>query len=253
MLTPCFEVAQDDAFVIITMRVPFVKASEAEFFIDGCSFKFYCKPYFLRLCLPGELVEDGRERAVHNIEKGTITVYVPKRSTGHHFDNLGMITSLLSKKPAAAKMASKPLIEVLPGGGEVAVSSEMEEEEFDWQVDQQVPLDENEELHLDKYSSFYGFADQHKGVFSKLQHELPALVDCPDPDHMTSHERRVARLAHEEASFSPDHYLADLMESTEMIEYLCQFRPAWCQQLTAWKEMKSQKKELREPNQDISE
>ena len=25
MLTPCFEVAQDDAFVIITMRVPFVK------------------------------------------------------------------------------------------------------------------------------------------------------------------------------------------------------------------------------------
>jgi protein SHQ1 len=68
---------------------------------------------------------------------------------------------------------------------------------------------------------------------------------------MTSHERRVARLAHEEASFSPDHYLADLMESTEMIEYLCQFRPAWCQQLTAWKEMKSQKKELREPNQDI--
>ena len=30
------------------------------------------------------------------------------------------------------------------GGGDVAVSSEMDEEEFDWQVDQQVPVDENE-------------------------------------------------------------------------------------------------------------
>lgn len=42
---------------------------------------------------------------------------------------------------------------------------------------------------------------------STLKEELPALVDCPDPDHMTPHERRVARLAHEEASFDPDHYL----------------------------------------------
>ena len=94
-----------------------------------------------RLCLPGELVEDGRERAAHDIEKGwppqpskvftssnfnhnniiyfvgTITVHVPKRNAGQYFDNLGMITALLSKKPAgtASKMTSKPLIEVLPG------------------------------------------------------------------------------------------------------------------------------------------
>ena len=48
---------------------------------------------------------------------GTITVYVPKCVTGHYFENLGMITSLLSKKPqpAAAKVGTKPLIEVLPG------------------------------------------------------------------------------------------------------------------------------------------
>lgn len=28
MLTPCFDVAQDDAFIIITMRVPYAKVSE---------------------------------------------------------------------------------------------------------------------------------------------------------------------------------------------------------------------------------
>lgn len=83
-----------------------------------------------RLCLPGDLIEDGRERAVHDIDKGlwgglmctilclsspgTITVYVPKKIAGYHFENLGMITSLLSKKPSA-KISHKPLIEVLPG------------------------------------------------------------------------------------------------------------------------------------------
>ena len=74
----------------------------------------------------------------------------------------------------------------------------------------------------------YGFANQQKGVFSKLQvtkilfgwvregypilhsviqEEIPSIVDCPDPDHMTPHERRVARIAHEEASFDAEYYL----------------------------------------------
>ena len=32
-------------------------------------------------------------------------------------------------------------------------------------------------------------------------------MDCPDPDHMTPHERRLGRIAHEEASSDPEHYL----------------------------------------------
>ena len=76
-------------------------------------------------------MEDGRERAVHDIEKGvfrptnfncdkpctvgTITVYVPKLHVGVHFENLGMITSLLSKKQPTSKTPQNPLIEVLPG------------------------------------------------------------------------------------------------------------------------------------------
>ncbi len=40
-----------------------------------------------------------------------------------------------------------------------------------------------------------------------LQEEIPSIVDCPQPDHMTAHERRLARIAHEETSFDPDHYL----------------------------------------------
>lgn len=50
------------------------------------------------------------------------------------------------------------------------------------------------------------------------QDEIPAIVDCPDPDHMRWHERRMARLAHEEASFDPEHYL---WEHVDECVYVC--------------------------------
>ena len=40
-----------------------------------------------------------------------------------------------------------------------------------------------------------------------LQEEIPSIVECPDPDHMTPHERRIGRIASEEAAFNEDHYL----------------------------------------------
>lgn len=39
------------------------------------------------------------------------------------------------------------------------------------------------------------------------QEEIPNIVECPDPDHMTPHERRIGRIASEEAAFNEDHYL----------------------------------------------
>ena len=44
-------------------------------------------------------------------------------------------------------------------------------------------------------------------LYSVIQEEIPSIVDCSDPDHMTPHERRVARIAHEEASFDAEYYL----------------------------------------------
>lgn len=96
-----------------------------------------------------------------------------------------------------------------------------------------------------------------------LQEEIPSIVDCPDPDHMTSYERRVARITHEEASFDPQHYLcvnsvpyfkvvcgcklitndvmccyfsrADLMDN-DTIETLVKYEPPWSSELVKWRE-----------------
>jgi len=69
-----------------------------------------------RLHLPGEVVEDGREKASYNVDSGTIVVHLPKRNRGEHFENLEMLTTLLSGKNHStdlSKMGSNPLIEVM--------------------------------------------------------------------------------------------------------------------------------------------
>lgn len=68
----------------------------------------------------------------------------------------------------------------------------------------------------------------------QLQQEIPDIVDCPDPDFMTPHERRVGRIASEEASFNQGHYLADLMDN-DYVPALLAFEPSWNSELDKWK------------------
>ena len=85
---------------------------------------------------------------------GTIVAQLPKLHRGQHFENLGMITSLLSKKPAKdlRNIGASPGIEVAPGssdagievgGGDGEGESGEESDEFDWQVEQQLPEDQD--------------------------------------------------------------------------------------------------------------
>ena len=97
-----------------------------------------------------------------------MVVHVPKRHRGEHFDDLGMITRLLSKKPRQrsdlATAGATALVEVVGSsdcaGKDAVVCSrenkgagveeegeergEEEEEEFDWQVEQELPNEKEE-------------------------------------------------------------------------------------------------------------
>ena len=69
--------------------------------------------------------------------------HLPKLHTGDQFENLGMITSLLSKKPVKdlRKIGSSPGIEVTKSasGEDEGEGSGEESDEFDWQVEQEPP------------------------------------------------------------------------------------------------------------------
>ena len=63
-LVPDFSVTQDDVSVVVRIRVPHVRVSEAEASLEGRDFTFFCKPYLLNLRLPGDLREDDDGRLI---------------------------------------------------------------------------------------------------------------------------------------------------------------------------------------------
>ncbi|XP_070758501.1 protein SHQ1 homolog [Enoplosus armatus] len=222
MITPAFDLSQDPEYLVLSIRVPYTRTSEFDLYIDGTEFKFYAKPYFLRLSLPGRIVEDGREKATFDIDKGLFTLRVPKETAGEHFKELQMLTSLLAPK---GSRSAKPLVEdVSAEGYSESAGEDEDEEEFDWQVEQEVYKESSEEelRALQKY----GFGNQRSGVFARLQEELSDVTDVKDPEGTTAAERRRARLDAEASAFSPDHYLADLFEDDE-IKGLLKLRSWW--------------------------
>ncbi|KAM9362175.1 protein SHQ1 homolog [Symphorus nematophorus] len=223
MITPAFDLSQDPEYLILSIRVPYTRTSEFDLYIDGTDFKFYAKPYFLRLSLPGRIVEDGREKAKFDIDKGLFTLRVPKETAGEHFEGLQMLTSLLAPK---GSRSAKPLVEELDTGCSESVGDDEDEdeEEFDWQVEQEVYKESSEEEL--RAQQKYGFGNQRSGVFARLQEELSEVIDVKNPEGTTAAERRQARLEAEASAFSADHYLADMFEDDE-IKGLLKFRPWW--------------------------
>lgn len=227
MITPAFELSQDPDFLILTIRVPYTRTTEFDLYIDGVDFKFYAKPYFLRLTLPGGIVEDGREKATFDIDKGLFTLQVPKQTSGEHFEGLQMLTSLLA--PRGVRSA-KPLVEDMSmeacGGSTDSTREDEEEDEddLDWQVEQEAFM-ECSEAELQSLQR-YGFGNLRSGVFTRLQEELSDVIDVENPDGTTAAERRQQRLDAETTIFCHDHYLADLFED-EQIQGLLKFCPWW--------------------------
>ncbi|XP_045848306.1 protein SHQ1 homolog [Meles meles] len=221
MLTPAFDLSQDPDFLTIAIRVPYARVSEFDVYFEGVNFKFYAKPYFLRLTLPGRVVENGIEQGSYDTDKGIFTIRLPKETPGQHFEGLNMLTALLAPRKSRT---AKPLVEEI-GASEVSEGGvEDEDEEFDWEIEQS-PYEEASESALNPQYR-YGFGNLRSGVFQRLQDELSDVIDIKDPDFTPAAERRQKRLAAELAKFDPDHYLADFFED-EAVEQVLKYNPWW--------------------------
>ncbi|XP_004676606.1 PREDICTED: protein SHQ1 homolog [Condylura cristata] len=221
MLTPAFDLSQDADFLTVAIRVPYARVSEFDVYFEGVDFKFYAKPYFLRLTLPGRIVENGSEQGSYDADKGIFTIRLPKETPGQHFEGLNMLTALLAPRKSRT---AKPLVEEV-GVSEVSEEGvEDDDEEFDWEIEQS-PYEEVSESALN-LQCHYGFGNLRSGVFQRLQDELSDVIDIKDPDFTPASERRQKRLAAELAKFDSDHYLADFFE-TEAVEQVLKYNPWW--------------------------
>nr|XP_012642865.1 protein SHQ1 homolog [Microcebus murinus] len=222
MLTPAFDLSQDPGFLTVAIRVPHARVSEFDVYFEGADFRFYAKPYFLRLTLPGRIVENGSEQGSYDADKGIFTIRLPKETPGQHFEGLNMLTALLAPRKSRT---AKPLVEEI-GASEVSeeVVDDDDDEEFDWEIEQ-TPYEEVSESALNP-QCHYGFGNLRSGVVQRLQDELSDVIDIKDPDFTPAAERRQKRLAAELAKFDPDHYLADFFED-EAVEQILKYNPWW--------------------------
>lgn len=246
MITPWFKVEQNHQYIIIVIKAKHVKISadsEPEIHIGDCDFKFYCRPYYLRLHFTNRLIEDGRECAEY--EKGFFRIKVPKLNEGEHFDDLNMLTKLLTLPGKSS--AKAPSIQLIGESDSTNVDDKIsndikdddeEEEGIDWHIEQTLANDEEDDddniggddddamKKLSLSCPKYGFANMRQGVFKTLQEHLWNVIDLKNADGVSENERKKERIKDENDNFDDDHYLADLYQ-LDMIGHLINFKPEW--------------------------
>ena len=213
MLTPRFKISQDDRFVEISIYAPFTHVSETEIFMEGTDFRFYSKPYFLRLHFSGEIEENDLASAKFDAETCSYLVKCSKVNHGEFFKNLDMITELC--KPKGSDKISAPEIEELNGRDD--------QDEESWYFDQKITTTSSSTDGENLESFGIGFGMVHHNVFVKLLEEFKEILDLKEPENLSLKDRRTERLHLEQKDFSSEHYLCDLFEPddclTQALEY----------------------------------
>ncbi|KAI8576876.1 hypothetical protein K450DRAFT_254716 [Umbelopsis ramanniana AG] len=241
MITPAFTVEQDHSSVTIKINTPHVRAQDVDLFVEGSEFKFYLKPYFLRLQLPGNIIEDEKSTANYDIATGIFTIMVTKETAGEHFEDLDLLTKLLARRGEVKPVKStpkKPLIEVISSTTEMQEDKIMDAAEFDWQLPQELPTEE-----LLTSTTTYGFNSQYNHYFTHVDETANEINCVQSPEKSTAESRREDRVNEENAKFDEDYYVNDFV-NTEEIDDIIKYKSIW------WKELKRiQKKAAAEEKQ----
>ncbi|KAJ8715569.1 hypothetical protein PYW07_010051 [Mythimna separata] len=208
MLTPRFKLTQDEDHVYIIVHAPYTNIGDTEIDVDGDNFLFVSSPYFLRLRLPGRIVDNDSAKGSYSCDSGDFNLTFDKEIPGEHFANLDMITSLLA--PSDIPDINPDLVEMLED--EITVEN---------------GNNEDENNHADKFT--YGFANKLTTEFSNIGVEFPQIFELRVPETVSIFERNIKRVKHEDDKFSTDHYLADFYDDELLEPFLTAIAP-WCNQ-----------------------
>ena len=154
MLTPLFNIYQDSKYVIFNIKLPYVKISSSEIYVNNKDFKFNLHPYFLSLTFDQAFEDNGIASSIYNHNTFYLTIKVIKLNENEHFDNLNMITKLKTKTEEN-KIIKFPKIEVL---NEIYNENNINENEI---------INEFKDLSINNF--VYGFGNNYEGIFKNLQ------------------------------------------------------------------------------------
>lgn len=226
MITPSFKLRQNNEFLYIDIKTPFAKLNDLDVFIDENDFRFYCKPYFLRLNLPACILTNDDE-INYDFEERMFKLKYSKKDIGEHFEGLDLLTKLLTPNCEPQKLATNLIEEI--NEEQVNNEDDDDDDEIQWYIEQKVNEDEDTDIKLIDSLPKYGFAQTKSNVFSRLNNEYCLAVDLEDPDH-NKDNRTELRIENENSKFDDDHYLADFFDNDDMIESLIlKYEPEYSQ------------------------
>jgi protein SHQ1 len=233
MITPRFSCSQTDRSVVVSAYCPAVRASEIEIHVDDTLLSLHVAPYFLRLNFPASVVEDDQSSAVYEPVSGYLTLTLTKLDRGETFPDLDLLGKLLA--PPAQTTPRNAIIEVLdsqddPGHTDTSHPDTTERNEIldgehplcvafytsvcnqsiaaanAWTIPQTVP-DPLPALETSRQKP-YGFLNAYTGYFLHVgttENEINELG--VDAETLSSSERRIRRLRHEESKWDPEYYM----------------------------------------------
>lgn len=209
MITPDFKVSQETDVVVVAIRLPYVKISASEVYVEKKSFYFYLKPYYLKLQFSEDLVEgdEGVESSVYDHNTYVVTFKIKKANRGEHFKDLDIISKLFEKKPKRSK--AKPVITVLN-------STTTGDDKDSEKMDENGPKTEEAMIKPSSDEAFnYGFDYSYDDFFENHQEELYELADI-DPAATSIGDREKALYMTEAKKFDPDHYVCNFFDCKQI-------------------------------------
>ncbi|EEZ98184.1 protein SHQ1 homolog [Tribolium castaneum] len=190
MITPRFKLTQTESTVTIQIRAPYCNLGELEVTVDDDIFIFYTSPYYLRLHLPGRLVEDNFSESSFDSDSGQFSFTIKKAIDGEHFPDLDLITKLLT-----------PKVEVTEDNRKITIVA-------------------NEGIKSpDELNEEFGFALCGKENFNHVSAEFKDVFEV-DPREVNLGQRHKMRVQFEQGKFNIDHYLSDYIENEEILELI---------------------------------
>nr|CAG8500905.1 12955_t:CDS:2 [Entrophospora candida] len=249
MITPVFVVMQDDTFITIKMKTPYIKVNEIEIYCEGPDVSFYAKPYYLRLHFSNNLIEDDRMHTSYDISNGDVIIKLAKENTGEYFPDLDFLTKLLAPRARNQDLPSeKPLIEVIGEDINGEDSNSNEEKNF-------LESLENHQKGELVLTAKYGFNGLYSGYFTHVKETYNEINEINDPERSTAQSRLRDRINAENTKFNPDIYIADFMQVDEFI-HLTKYKTKWSlslEKLNKIREIIDGTKEKRDDDLDIDE
>jgi protein SHQ1 len=172
MITPAFKCTQNENFVIVTISLPNVKMSSMEYSTVDNTFRFYVKPYFLRLTFAEHehFSNDGSDFAKYDADQSLLYVHLPKKDKDVHWDDLDMVTRLLSSNTDLPSFPTEQQQTIQPKNETKSFSFDSETSSPQLQA---FPADKQQKRPLIEVISEHNFEDNENVEMSEQQVHKP--------------------------------------------------------------------------------